>query len=65
MNNLGFSVKAIRKASTHLTEEPVFKLSLSKLFPALPSFGGAGGRFLGQFLIPNHSLSDCRSVATL
>ena len=22
MNNLGFTVKAIRKASTHLTEEP-------------------------------------------
>ena len=25
MNNLGFTIKAIRKASTHLTEEP-FKL---------------------------------------
>ena len=23
MNNLGYSVKAIRKASTHLTEEPI------------------------------------------
>jgi len=32
---------------TPLLVREVFKLSLSKLFPALPSFGGAGGGFRG------------------
>ena len=63
MNNLGFSVKAIRKASKHLTEEPVFR-GISLITP-LPMGEGLGEGPVGPFLILNHTLSDCCSVATL
>lgn len=43
MNNLGFSVKAMRKASTHLTEEPkisgvMFALAVLFIIAILSTF---------------------------
>ena len=35
MNNLGYSVKAIRKASTHLTKEPQKRLKSERGFQPL------------------------------